>query len=333
MKENPSLKGRSSYVKPFLTPSNVQERLRFAMSFVRPLPNGTFSFVSMDNFVHVDEKWFYLTKVKRRCYVYDDEEVAARTVKSKRFITKVMFLAAVARPRFDPHTKRVFDGKVGIWPFVETVAAKRTSKNRPKGTMVTVPLSVNADVYFNTVVSKVVPAIQLKFPISTSTSGKVTIQQDNASPHKCVSTKRLNDRGISGIEIANQPPNSPDFNVLDLGFFNSIQSLQHQKSTRSIEELIDAVQSAFYEMPVATLSKTFITLQKVMERSIEMHGSNNYVLPHMRKDAVIPDLTSYNVKCGVQSYESALMHLNHRLEQEAHLEAIINSQDQVALGD
>ncbi|ETV89236.1 hypothetical protein H257_00592 [Aphanomyces astaci] len=130
MKDNPRLKARSSYVKPFLTPTNIEARLRFAMGFVRPLPNGTFSFISMDNYVHVDEKWFYLTKVNRRYYVYDDEEVAARTVKSKHFITKVMFLAAVARPRFDPHTRRVFDGKIGVWPFVEVVAAKRRSVNR-----------------------------------------------------------------------------------------------------------------------------------------------------------------------------------------------------------
>ncbi|ETV68359.1 hypothetical protein H257_15680 [Aphanomyces astaci] len=34
-------------------------------------------------------------------------------VKSKRFITKVMFLAAVARPRYDFHNKAMFDGKTG----------------------------------------------------------------------------------------------------------------------------------------------------------------------------------------------------------------------------
>ena len=77
---------------------------------------------------------------------------------------------------------------------------------------------------------------------------------------------------MDGISIANQPPNSPDYNVLDLGFFNSIQSLQHQKSTRTIEELIDAVESAFYELHFDTLSKTFLTLQKVMEKSLEMQG-------------------------------------------------------------
>ncbi|ETV81952.1 hypothetical protein H257_05490 [Aphanomyces astaci] len=142
------------------------------------------------------------------------------------------------------------------------------------------------------VLNNVVPAIKSKFPPQSG----VIIQQDNASPHKCVTTSVLNSRGILGIEVKNQPPNSPDFNVLDLGFFNSIQSLQYQKSTRTIEELIDAVETSFYELPVDTVSKTFITLQKVMEKCIEIHGSNDYKLPHMKKDAMISDFTSFNVE-------------------------------------
>ncbi|KAE8967343.1 hypothetical protein PF011_g27589 [Phytophthora fragariae] len=30
-----------------------------------------------------------------------------------------MFLAALARPRYDPHRKQRWDGKVGIWSFTE----------------------------------------------------------------------------------------------------------------------------------------------------------------------------------------------------------------------
>jgi hypothetical protein len=45
---------------------------------------------------------------------------------------KVMFLAAVARPRYDPEGECTFDGKIGMFPFVERVAAKRTSKNLEK---------------------------------------------------------------------------------------------------------------------------------------------------------------------------------------------------------
>jgi len=47
-----------------------------------------------------------------------------------------MFLAAVARPRFDAIGTVIFDGKLGIWSFTYKEAAKRKSKNRDAGTMV-----------------------------------------------------------------------------------------------------------------------------------------------------------------------------------------------------
>ena len=39
-----------------------------------------------------------------------------------------------------------------------------------------------------------------------------------------------------------QPPNSPDFNILDLGFFRAIQSIQYKKQVKTVEGLIPAVQ-------------------------------------------------------------------------------------------
>ena len=33
------------------------------------------------------------------------------------------------------------------------------------------------------------------------------------------------------FHLVQQPPNSLDMNVLDLGFFRSVQALQHKKST------------------------------------------------------------------------------------------------------
>jgi len=328
MKATPRLKARTSTVSPLLTDANKAARLAFAASFVRPVDDGTCRFVNMHDYVHVDEKWFFLTKIKRRYYVYDDEEVAVRACKSKSHITKVMFLAAVARPRNDHRARKIFDGKIGVWPFVEKVVAQRTSRNRPRGAVTLSPMSVNADVYSDMMLNEVVPAIQAKFPAACLSKG-VKIQQDNASPHRCVTTALLQANGMDGISIANQPPNSPDYNVLDLGFFNSIQSLQHQKSTRTIEELIDAVESAFYELHFDTLSKTFLTLQKVMEKSLEMQGGNNYKLPHMHKDASIDDLLSYNVECDAVCYTSALVRLDQRLGEEARMEDQLNSSEQV----
>lgn len=75
----------------------------------------------MDNIIHVDEKWFNMTKKSRNFYMLPEEQDPYRTVQNKNSIDKVMFLAAVARPRFDNEGNCTFDGKIGIWPFVGEV--------------------------------------------------------------------------------------------------------------------------------------------------------------------------------------------------------------------
>lgn len=51
-----------------------------------------------------------------------------------------MFIAAVARPRFDENGIELFSGKIGIFQFVVKEPAKRNSKNRTVGTMETKPI-------------------------------------------------------------------------------------------------------------------------------------------------------------------------------------------------
>ena len=45
--------------------------------------------------------------------------------------------------------------------------------------------------------------------------------------------------------MTNQPLTSLDFNVLDLGFFNTIQSLQHKEAPTTVDDLIKAVEDLF----------------------------------------------------------------------------------------
>ena len=47
------------------------------------------------------------------------------------------------------------------------------------------------------------------------------------------------------MQLVQQPSNSPDMNVLDLGFFRSIQALQFQKATYNVRQLLRAVNLAF----------------------------------------------------------------------------------------
>ena len=82
-------------VKPFLTKGNKVTRKDFCASHINRETN---LFQDMYDCIHIDEKWFYLTNLSRRFYLGKDEEIPVRRVKSKRFVVKVMFLAAVARP-------------------------------------------------------------------------------------------------------------------------------------------------------------------------------------------------------------------------------------------
>ena len=124
----------SNAMKPFLTDINKIARLNFAKSFVNP---RTQKFDNMYDYVHIDEKWLYMTKINKNYYLVPEETPPHQTYKSNRYITKVMFMCAVARPRWDSHAKREFDCKIGIWPFIFQEATEQARKNRPTGTMET----------------------------------------------------------------------------------------------------------------------------------------------------------------------------------------------------
>ena len=60
----------------------------------------------MEDLIHIDEKWFYLTKDGQCFIIAADEEEPYRHVQHKSFLTKIMFLCAVARPRYDTRKTR-----------------------------------------------------------------------------------------------------------------------------------------------------------------------------------------------------------------------------------
>ncbi|GAA0185407.1 hypothetical protein LIER_32695 [Lithospermum erythrorhizon] len=51
----------------------------------------------MYNYIHIDEKWFYMSKNKETYYLLPNEEDPLRSCQSKNFIGKVMFSVAMAR--------------------------------------------------------------------------------------------------------------------------------------------------------------------------------------------------------------------------------------------
>lgn len=64
-------KRESNVVKPYLTDQNKKQRVEFCLSKIHP--DG--KFLDLFDHIHIDEKWFYMTRVKRNFYLCLDEEV------------------------------------------------------------------------------------------------------------------------------------------------------------------------------------------------------------------------------------------------------------------
>lgn len=117
-------------------------------------------FLDMFNVIHIDEKWFYITKKIEKLYLVAGERDPERACKSKFFFKKIMFLAAMAQPRFDSDGNETFSGKIGIFPFVTAQPAKRSSANRSAWTLETKPItSVGRDLSRSYLIHKVLPTI------------------------------------------------------------------------------------------------------------------------------------------------------------------------------
>ncbi|CAA7027457.1 unnamed protein product [Microthlaspi erraticum] len=178
------LRRHTNAIKPSLTEENTMKRLEFCLSM---LDKDTLfhepKFVDMYNIVHIDEKWFYMTKKMEKYYLLPEEEDPHRTCQSKNFITKVMFLAAMARPRFDEEGNETFSGKIGIFPFVSLEPAKRRSKHRAAGTLEwKASTSVKREHVKDFLINKVIPVIHERWP-KEDLGKTIFIQQDNARTH------------------------------------------------------------------------------------------------------------------------------------------------------
>ncbi|XP_021756158.1 uncharacterized protein LOC110721328 [Chenopodium quinoa] len=183
----------------------------------------------MSNVIHIDEKWFYINPETRRFYLLPKEEDPYRCQQSRRFKIKAMFMGMIEKPLYDAQGHLIHDGKYGIFSFVFQQTAKKKSKNREAGTIETkTNQNINREAIREMLVNNVKPAIVSKWPANMPKD--VVIQWDNSRPHQVPQDEEFIaaiTQGGFNIRIVLQPAQSPDLNVLDLGLFRVIQSLQH----------------------------------------------------------------------------------------------------------
>ncbi|XP_057791267.1 uncharacterized protein LOC131008402 [Salvia miltiorrhiza] len=147
-------------------------------------------------------RWIDQRLIKSRTNAIKPDLAAPNKLLRMRFCLEAMEYDRLQHAIVAQDGSVLFDGKIGIFPFTEMVAAKRSSKNRVAGTLE----------------QKLIPAIKAKWP--SFYSKDIYIQQDNARPH--IKNEDIDFREVASsdgfnINIVHQPPNSPNTNINDLG--------------------------------------------------------------------------------------------------------------------
>ena len=271
--------------KPAVSKRQKLQRIEWVYDKLKGAADGQFTFKQPEITIWVDEKWFYLRPTTAKVRHVGNSTPKTKSMKSKRFVPKIMFLCAIAKPVGD------FDGKIGIYPFTTMEMAKRDSKNREAGTPVLVDVAVNAEVYQN-VLHEVVKDASEKLKNQIAAGYKVVIQQDGARPHGMVfgksMSKALKRRWVRWREVKDvfrletQPPQSPDFNLCDLSFFWALHkaSLNVKGRDYDLASMQAAVIEAFWAYDRENLRTQCAYMYSIFREILDNGGETDYKLPH-----------------------------------------------------
>jgi len=278
------------YLKPTLTEQNKIKRMEYCIDQIdKSHGRGQLKFKDNMNTIMVDESWFYVAKDGIKVLLVEDMDVTINPkVHHKSHIEKIMFLSVIGRPqkiKFEGEEFN-FDGKIGLFPCTEEYITKRKSKKGPTGTRTAVNKNVDAEFYHNLFAEPggVYDSIEAKMPWLRGK--KFVIQQDGARPHTASDTisdleKAGTGEGWTPI-IMTQPPNSPDVNINDLGFFHSLKTRVRQKSSPydSREEMMANVLKTFEEYPAETLDGIWGCYFNNLRSIMACDGGNDYKQAH-----------------------------------------------------
>ena len=158
-----------------------------------------------------------------------------------------MFLCTVARLCFNPSANSWWDRKLGILPIGDWEPVKWKSKKRPKGTLVWKNKMVTKEVYGELLISKLILAILENWPRRDRMSRAIFIQQDSVKTNIHEDDEEFNNALMEqyiDAKLYTQTSNSPEVNLLNLGFFRAIQSF-NDVLLKNEEELIQLVTEAY----------------------------------------------------------------------------------------
>jgi hypothetical protein len=84
-------------------------------------------------------------------------------------------------------------------------------------------------------------------------------------------------------KLYTQLAQSPDLNVNNIGFFNSLQSRYYRIYPKNSIELIKLVDNACKNYPLEVPNRMWLTLQSVVNKITEERGDNTFKTRHLNK--------------------------------------------------
>lgn len=171
--------------------------------------------------------------------------------------------------------------------------------------------SVTKETYKKLFLNFVIPAMGENFP--SSLSQKNIVYHSSASPHNIAYDGEIlmacDD--CPTIDITLQPANSPDFNVLDLGFFSLIYSFPDHLNARKIDVLVSALSEDFHETIYMILDRVQFSLQMCLQEVMKDVERNGYRISHSDKSQVSSQLYQWlqTIECKASILHSLVKSL------------------------
>ena len=241
-----------------------------------------------------------------------------KAIKSRRHTPKIMLSVVIARPE-QKEGVGFYGGRVALIRCTKEVVAKNASKNHKKGSIYNKDTSVNSKMFKSHLTKTILPKIKRNKSLLDKSErfaqqltakdadyklpkgckwADLNLQLDNATPH-CKKNKRLFPiiKKAAGRNVLNgiyygpkvrlvfQPPDSPDLNVLDLGFFTNFWSKIHKilkefDHIPSLDDVWNAAQIAWENVTPVDIEILYRTLRARMEQVVQCNGRNDMPIPH-----------------------------------------------------
>lgn len=280
------VKKQMQWLRPSLNDAQKLARLKYVVGQVVDIDARHPKFKSLKGRAYIDEKWFYLMQNGKGVWAAPGEEAPVpRTVRHKSHIPKAMFIVMVTLPDHELN----FSGKVAMHCCTEMVEAARASKNRGRGDLEEKDVPVTAEYYRHVMKTYMVPSFKKCVREARLGGAKLVVQHDGAKPHTGKGNNEYWPVMLQtlcpnlAVEVVTQPAQSPDLNVLDMGFFNSLQCLADETDPDSLSDLLSNVEDIFWEeYPAETLMQVFNTQYDVYNAILAKEGGNDYDLNEYR---------------------------------------------------